>query len=90
MDHPDTIRRFYLEHIAGAKIEGNILTGPCPFCAVDKSEKRGMLAAYLDPGSLFVGYFRCLSRCRPGGFPLYFGKMLGIDPQKVPGYDPDR
>ncbi|MCJ7593228.1 MAG: DNA helicase, partial [Desulfobacterales bacterium] len=90
MDHHDEVRDFYLEHVPGAKIEGNILKAPCPICAADKSENQGVLVAYLDPGTLFTGYFRCLSRCRPGGFPLYFGKIMGIDPFKVPGYDPDR
>ncbi|MFH0845585.1 MAG: hypothetical protein ABIG67_05915 [Pseudomonadota bacterium] len=50
----------------------------------------GYPGAYLDPESLFLGYFRCTNRCRPGGFPLHFGEVMGIDPQKVPGYDPDR
>ncbi|MBU2499512.1 MAG: AAA family ATPase [Proteobacteria bacterium] len=90
MDHHEAVRNFYLEHIPGAKIEGNILKAPCPFCADDKGEKRGVMAVYLDAASLFMGYFRCLSRCRPGGFPIYFGKIMGIDPFKVPGYDPDR
>jgi len=90
MDHADEIRKFYLEHLAGAKLEGNILKAPCPFCAGDKQENRGAMVAYLDPESFFIGYFRCLNRCRPGGFPLHFGKIMGLDPRKVPGYDPDR
>jgi KaiC/GvpD/RAD55 family RecA-like ATPase len=90
MDRPDDIRKFYLENIPGAKLEGNILKAPCPFCSPGDTEKNGTLVAYLDPDSLFLGYFRCSNRCRPGGFPLYFAKLLNLDLNKVPGHDPDR
>ena len=80
MAHHDEIREFYLEHLPGAKIEGNMLKAPCPLCGADRSEKRGTLVAYLDSRSLFAGYFRCLSRCRLGGFPPYFARCMGIDP----------
>ena len=90
MARADEIKRFYLEHIPGAKIEGNILRAPCPICAAEGKEKSGTILSYLDPESFFLGYFRCLSRCRPGGFALYFGRIMGIDPRKVPGHDPDR
>ncbi|MGD2126017.1 MAG: DnaB-like helicase C-terminal domain-containing protein [Desulfobacteraceae bacterium] len=89
MDRVDQLKAFYLEHIPGARIEGNILKGTCPFCGTRGKGKPGTMVAYLDPESFFVGYFRCLNRCQPGGFPLYFGKMVGSDPRKVPGYDPD-
>ena len=90
MDHPETVKRFYLNHLPGGEVEGHILKAPCPLCSTSGKEGRGTLVAYLDPESLFLGYFRCTSRCRPGGFPLHFGNVMGIDPQKVPGYDPDR
>jgi len=90
MDRNDEIKRFYLEHLPGAKVEGNILKAPSPFCSSAKKEVPGVIVVYLDPESFFMGYFRCLNRCRPGGFPLYFGRIMEIDPQKVPGYDPDR
>jgi replicative DNA helicase len=89
VDGPDEIRRFYLEHLPGAKSEGSLLQAPCPFCQKSRKETVGTLVVYLDPESPFSGYFRCLQRCRPGGFPLHFGELLGIDPQKVPGYDPE-
>lgn len=89
VDGPDQIQRFYLEHLPGAKQEGTLLTAPCPFCLKSHKETAGTLVVYLDPESPFLGYFRCLHRCRPGGFPLHFGEMMGIDPQKVPGYDPE-
>jgi replicative DNA helicase len=90
MDRTDDIKKFYLENVPGASIEGNILKAPCPLCSPNDKEKKGTLVSYLDPDSLFLGYFRCTSRCRPGGFPLYFGRLLNIDLHKVPGYDPDR
>ena len=90
MEQAEEIKKLYLDHVPGAKVEGNILKGPCPFCASGGDGKTGTLVAYLDPESFFYGYFRCLSRCHPGGFPLYFAKLMGIDLQRVPGYDPDR
>jgi len=90
MDHGDAIKGFYLEHLPGAKVEGNILKAPCPFCAGGEQGNQGTLVAYLDPESFFRGYFRCLSRCRPGGFPPYFGKLMGLDFAMVPDFDPDR
>lgn len=90
MDHHTRIKTFFLEHLPGAKIQGNLLKAPCPFCSTDRTEEEGTLLVNLDPGSFFMGYFLCLSRCRLGGFPLYFGRIMGIDPKIAPGYDPDR
>ena len=90
MDRADRIKDFYIEHIPGAKLEGNLLKAPCPFCLSRGKKKPGLIVADLDPESFFLGYFRCLSRCTPGGFPMYFGKIMEIEPQKIPGYDPDR
>ncbi len=90
MDRPEAIQNFYLEHIPGAKIEDNILKAPCPFCGAEGKKGGGSAVAYLDPESFFMGYFRCLNRCKPGGFAPHFARLMGIDAQKVPGYDPDR
>ena len=46
------------------------------------------MVAHLDPNSFFMGYFRCLNRCRQGGYAPYFARIMGIAPQDVPGYDP--
>lgn len=89
MDRADEIKRFYLEHLPGAKVEADILKAPCPFCETKRKETRGTLVAYLDPESYFLGFFRCLNRCTPGGFPLHFGEVMGVKPQERPGYDPD-
>jgi KaiC/GvpD/RAD55 family RecA-like ATPase len=90
MDRPEDVGKYYLQNVPEAKLEGNILKAPCPFCSNGEQEKKGTLVAYLDPESLFLGYFRCTNRCRPGGFPLHFGRLLNLDLHKVPGYDPDR
>jgi KaiC/GvpD/RAD55 family RecA-like ATPase len=90
MEQAEAIKKLYLDHVPGAMVEGNILKGSCPFCTSVADGKPGTLVAYLDPESFFFGYFRCLSRCHPGGFPIYFGRRMGIDLQRVPGYDPDR
>jgi len=90
MDRIEEIKEFYLEHLVRAKIEGNTLKAPCPFCKSGKSDKPGEITIDLDPESLFSGYFSCLNRCRPGGFVAYFARLMGIDPLKVPGHDPDR
>jgi replicative DNA helicase len=90
MIRPEEIERFYLEHLPAAKKDKGFLKAPCPFCKQDEKKGPGALAVYMEPESFFLGYFRCLSRCRPGGFPLHFARMMGLDPRKVPGYDPDR
>ncbi|RPI77341.1 MAG: DNA helicase, partial [Desulfobacteraceae bacterium] len=90
MNPGDKIQPFYLAHLQGAKLEGTMLKASCPFCANPENLKPGLLVVYLDPESYFYGYFRCSNRCKPGGFAPYFGRLLGLDPQAVPGFDPDR
>lgn len=90
MDRADELKKFYLQNISGARIEGNLLKAPCPFCAEGEAKKPGVVVVYLDPESFFMGYFRCSNRCRAGGFAPYFARMMGIAPQDVPGHDPDR
>ena len=90
MNPPDEIKAFYMEHLTGAEEDGHLIKAACPICSSQKGEKPGTIVVYLDPGSFFMGYFRCLNRCRPGGFPSHFGRMLGLEPDRIPGYDPDR
>ena len=90
MDYIDKVKNFYLKYIPGAKLKGNHIQATCPFCRPEEDEKPGVIAVYVNPDSFFAGYFRCSNRCTPGGFPLYFGNIMGIEAEKVPGYDPDR
>jgi hypothetical protein len=97
MNHTDPITAFYLRHIQGAKVQNTILTADCPFCAkatrsTKNKRKNGekALVVFLNPDSYFHGYFRCLNRCTPGGFPLHFARQAHLDLSLVPGFDPDR
>lgn len=90
MNYNEQIKQFYLAHLEAAAFEGTRLQAPCPFCVPREGITPGTLVVDLDPESFFYGYFRCLSRCKPGGFPLYFAKLRGINVSSAPGYDPDR
>jgi len=90
MEFIDRIKKFYMDHLPAARLEKSYIKAPCPFCEPSEETKAGVIVVHLNPESLFAGYFRCLNRCRPGGFPLYFSQLMGIDASKVPGHDPDR
>jgi replicative DNA helicase len=90
MEYFEKLKAFYLKHLPGARQEKSYITAPCPFCKPDAGGKTGMLAVQMHPESLFAGYFRCLNRCRPGGFALHFGRLMGIESAEAPGFDPDR
>ncbi len=90
MSRPDDpVSHFYLEHLQSSRQEGGILSGPCPFCRQEDGTAAGKIVVVLNQASFFHGYFRCLSRCVPGGYPLWFASLAGIEPVEVPGYDPD-
>jgi len=86
----DAVSRYYLDHLEGVRQEKGVITADCPFCRTKGGEKAGKLVVIINPGAYFHGYFRCLSRCVPGGFPLWFAQLTGLSPEGVPGYDPDR
>lgn len=90
MNYADAVISFYEKFTHRAKITGKTMNGPCPFCPHYRGKKRGMLIADIDPESFFLGYFRCSERCTPGGFPLHYAALKGLDPKTAPGYDPDR
>ncbi|MEI6124910.1 MAG: DNA helicase, partial [Pseudomonadota bacterium] len=90
MNTGDHITQFYLQYLQGAQADGFLLKAPCPFCPHAENGSPGELVVDLDPDSFFYGYFKCLSRCKPGGFAPHFGRLLGLDPKLVPGFDPDR
>jgi KaiC/GvpD/RAD55 family RecA-like ATPase len=90
MPSQDQIGAFYQKHLPGGRREGAWLKGACPFCQPKNQQTSGELGVYLNPESLFHGYFSCFNGCSAGGFAPYFGRRLGLDPEKVPGFDPDR
>ncbi len=85
----DAVSSFYLSRLSGSWREPTVFVCDCPFCADKGSVPPGRMIIYLNPEGFFHGYFRCLSRCVPGGFPLWYARLAGIDPALVPGYGPD-
>ncbi len=86
----DPISQFYKRHLPEGRLDKNILTADCPFCRQKGLEPSGKLIVFLNQSGFFHGYFRCLNRCVPGGFPLWFARLAAIDPADAPGFDPDR
>ncbi len=82
----DVISQFYLKHLGGQWQEK--FTADCPFCKAHGYDK-GRLIVFLNKDSFFHGYFRCVNRCVPGGFPLWFARLADIPLSEVPEYDPD-
>lgn len=92
MNRPDPVIEFYSKHLPDAALKHNILTAKCPFCeqhAKDNKEKQ-LIIIFVNQESYFYGYYRCLNRCSPGGFPLHFARQARLDLSQVPGFDPDR
>ncbi len=83
----DLISRFYLKHLPGQWQEKFVTE--CPFCT-KHGYASGRLVIFLNRDSFFHGYFRCLNRCVPGGFPLWFAHLAGISLKEVPDHDEDR
>ena len=90
MNATDPLRQFYIQHLPEARPVGLTVQAPCPFCVPAKDAVPGTVVVDLDPDSFFYGYFKCLNRCNPGGFATHFGRLRGVDPMLVPGFDPDR
>jgi replicative DNA helicase len=83
------VKRLYESHLPQSAWKGHHLIAPCPFCERNKLENAGRIVVLLDPDNYFCGYFRCLNGCVPGGFHFHFARLLGIENQNVPGFDPD-
>jgi len=90
MEHEEAIVSFYRQALQNAREDKTSLIADCPFCRNQGRDFAGRLVVSLKASGFFFGYFRCLNRCVPGGFPLWFAKLMGISPGNVPGYDPDR
>ncbi|MCP4342346.1 MAG: AAA family ATPase [Desulfobulbaceae bacterium] len=83
----DLISQFYLKHLAGEWQEKFV--ADCPFCK-EHGFTNGRLLVSFNKDSFFHGYFRCLNRCVPGGFPYWFARLADIPLNEVPAYDPDQ
>ncbi len=90
MGSDEAVAQFFQENLPGSRLEKNFLRADCPFCGEKGFDPAGRLRVFLKKGSFFHGYFRCLNRCVPAGFPLWFAKIAGLDASLVPGFDPDR
>jgi len=86
----EKLTEFYQGQLPNGVLDGTILKAKCPFCERRGRKEAGQLVVMLDGRSRFAGYFRCLSRCGPGGFVPYFAKLRGLEPALVPGFDPER
>lgn len=83
------IKAFYEHCLPRAVSKGSLLSGTCPFCSERKEDAPGQIVVFLNRESYFRGYFKCSKRCVAGGFHAHFGRLLGLDPAKIPGVDPD-
>ncbi len=86
----EKLARFYQDNLPGAVIDGTMLKAPCPFCESRGRKEAGNLVAFLNADGFFAGYFRCLSRCVPGGFAPHFARLSMLDADTVPDHDPDQ
>ncbi|MGI6657292.1 MAG: DnaB-like helicase C-terminal domain-containing protein [Desulfobulbus sp.] len=86
----DPVVRFYCHHLPAARHKRSRIEAPCPFCADQRGAADGVLSVVNTPGQFFHGLFSCSNHCVPGGFPLHFARLLGLDPELVPGFVPDR
>ncbi len=79
----DPVAQFYLRHLGGQWQENFV--SECPFCR-EHGYEQGRLTVVFSKESFFHGYFRCVNRCVPGGFPSWFARLAAIPLNQVPGY----
>ena len=89
-DYPQAIYDFYQKHLHHGALDKTIFTADCPFCHEKGYDGSQRFVVFINREGFFHGYFRCLNRCVPGGFPLWFTTLLKSDPTETPGFDPDR
>ncbi len=90
MEQSEAVSFFYRQHLQNIHEENSHLSADCPLCKTQGRDYAGRLVVYSQRAGFFNGYFRCLNRCVPGGFPLWFARVMGISSDEVPGHDPDR
>jgi replicative DNA helicase len=89
-DYAQAVHEFYEQNLSNGSLDKTTLVGDCPFCPEKGLDGAAKLVVIINPEGFFHGYFRCLNRCVPGGFPLWFAALAKLDPGLTPGFDPDR
>ena len=89
-DYTQAVSEFYKKNLKNSSLDKTRLVGDCPFCAGKGLDGAAKLVVSINPEGFFHGYFRCLNRCVPGGFPLWYARLAKLEPESTPGYDPDR
>lgn len=89
-DYPEAVYHYYQNLLQNGSLEKTVYTADCPFCADQGLDGTRRLIVFINRDGFFHGYFRCLNRCVPGGFPLWFATLLKIERQTVPGFDEER
>lgn len=90
MQQSGKIAEFYQRQLPDGVIDGTTLTANCPFCLHRGRKESDKIIVNLNSQDHFHGYFRCLDHCVPGGYAPHFGRLRGLDPATVPGFDPER
>mgnify|MGYP001553622971 CR=1 FL=1 len=89
-EYAEGVFNYYQNHLQNGLLEKTIYTADCPFCPDKSLDGTKRLVVFINPEGFFHGYFRCLNRCVPGGFPLWFASLLKVERETVPGYDSER
>ena len=89
-EYAQAVLEFYEKNIHHGSLDKTTLTGDCPFCPEKGLDGTSKLVVSINPDGFFHGFFRCLNRCVPGGFPLWYTTLAKLDPERTPGFDPDR
>ncbi len=89
-DYAQAVFEFYKKNLSNTSLDKSTLVGDCPFCPEKGVDGSAKLVVSVNPESFFHGFFRCLNRCVPAGFPLWYTSLAKLDPLLTPGFDPDR
>ena len=89
-EYSTAVYDYYRKHLQNCTLNKTTLPADCPFCKEKGWDGSNRFIVIINKEGFFHGYFRCLSRCVPGGFVLWFTTLLKSDPTKAPGFDPDR
>ena len=89
-DYAQAVYDFYKKNLNNSRLDKTTLLGDCPFCPEKGLDGLSKLVVSVNPEGFFHGFFRCLNRCVPGGFPLWYTSLAKLDPELTPGFDPDQ